>query len=73
MLRTGNYLHHQSHTDWYSILCADDMHKPWLFSLPLAKGLDYTLLRGCEVIGEQMLENGESFVEIVEWKHIWVK
>ncbi len=47
MLRTGNYLHHQSHTDWYSILCADDMHKPWLFSLPLAKGLDYTL---CKVV-----------------------
>lgn len=50
MLRTGNYLHHQSHADWYSIMCADDMHKTLIIFITFSpcKGLDYTL---CKVVG----------------------
>lgn len=35
-----------NHADWYGTLRADDMHKPWLFSL--SKGLDYTPVCGCD-------------------------
>lgn len=51
-LHSANYLHCQSHVDWYSILCADDTHKTLIAVISISQVPWLHLVQRCEVMGD---------------------
>lgn len=52
VLQTSNYLHCQSCIDWYSMLCADDMHNTLITVISISQVPWLHLVQRCEVMGD---------------------